>query len=176
MRWWKSIINKHEDLIYKDKFFSALQEYGEIEETREFDVSINGKRRKYFIVTTNQTNINLVYALKEQVWYSFFFFEGPKFQAYSPLEKWKKEIYYRIKELDDPWFFLSLFHEVSHFPLEDQKNDPKKEKECRLKAIWLAKALKTNYNICFLAGFKNHESVYDYTRKFIRTYERKFIK
>lgn len=169
MRWWEKRINTNSS--YKDKFFSALQEYGEIEQTRNFDVEINGKRRKYFIVTTDQTKINLVSALKEKVWYSFFFFEGRDFWCGSPLEKWKKEVYYNINELDDSWFFLSLFHEVSHFPLGYKENDPMQEKEAWLKAIQLARILKNTYNICFLAWFKDHLSVYDYARKFIKMYE-----
>lgn len=162
------------DKDYKDQFLWELQKYGNIQQERNFAIDIIWKERKYPIVTAKNTTIDLVEALKDKTWYSFFFFEDESFHTFNAAgTKWKKEIYYNKKELNDPGFFISLLHEVGHFPINDYITKLEEEKRAWIKAIQIAAALKNTHNICFLAGFKGHQDIYDYAKKFIKTYEKK---
>ncbi len=169
MRW--SI--KDYDNAYKDDFLSILKKYGKIEDMRKFQIDIQWKDKKYPTIISDYTKIDLVDILRKHTWYSFFFFEDENFYWKMPLgTPRKKEIYYNKNELDHAGFLLSLLHEVGHFPIHHDKDILQEEKDAWIKAMELARIFKNTYDVCFLAGFKNHGSVYNYTKKFIKTYEK----
>jgi hypothetical protein len=63
-------------------------------------------------------------------------------------------------------------HEVGHFPIDHNKKGVKDEQDARIKALHIAKTLKNTYNVCFLAGFTDHNDVYNYTKKRIDKYKK----
>lgn len=149
-----------------------LREYGKVEKDRDFDISVRGKNRKFFDIRQWDTRLELVDALQRYTNRRFFFFEWEKFNARSSFYFWKKDIFYPPNELLDPWFFLCLFHEVAHFPFSGKEGEVSNEQEARLKAMTFINLFKTDYRVCFLAWFKNHQEVYAYTREFIKTYQK----
>ena len=63
----KSIGKAEEQVNFKDHIFSLLQNYGDIETTRGFDIEVRGKNRKYLTLSSADTRIDLVDAFAEIV-------------------------------------------------------------------------------------------------------------
>jgi len=173
---WESTTNSSQ---YQETLETAIQTYGTIEQRRLYTISFQGKQRKQITIILEDIQINLVNALQDISWYSFFFAEGRDFwarQASTPSRK--KEIFYNPAESNAPTFLLDLLHEAAHFPKDkerdanNQEEELHRETQARIKALSLAKQLKETYNICFLAWIGNTSDIYQHIQKQLLTYHK----
>lgn len=166
-------MNKYQKIIntdFKQICTSELEKYWEIEESRDFDITIEWKNRKYIKLISDKTELDLVDALRSITGYSFFMFEDTYFHCqYDHFKKRKKDIFYDPSEIWTNWFLISLLHEVWHFPRVYEWKILR-EKLARLNAIKTATSLKNQYNFCSLAWFQWHNDVYNYIDEFLSTH------
>lgn len=169
-------MNKYQKIINTDfweQFFWELTKYWSIQESRDFDITIEWKNRKYIKLISEKAELDLVDALRSITGYSFFMFEDNYFHCqYDHFKKRKKDIYYDPTEIELNWFLISLFHEAWHFPRIYELWEIWNEKIAWLNSIKIATALKNQYNFCSLAWFQWHNDVYNYINEPLLTYSK----
>jgi len=57
-------LSAKKEILYKGIIIKSVEEYGEIQERRNYDVEIMGKNRKYPTIILHKTRIDLVDALE----------------------------------------------------------------------------------------------------------------